>query len=168
MSFLSGMQNEKASKSWPGMREWKNHSASQPQPAFYFSVTLQSISPFLALLSTRDMFPHSTEAVRCPKNPEHKQANISPFGFVSSMSKHTWRGTPGESYAILLWKVTVKTETGLITSHCFLHWTDLAGHGLCIANHQFCKDSKNQTGDQYRKSHVKFNLANKKRLLYSV
>ena len=75
MSFLLGMQNAKASKSWPGMRERKNHSASQPQPAFYFSVTLQSISPFLLLLSTRDMFSHSTQVVRYPKNPNHKLFN---------------------------------------------------------------------------------------------
>lgn len=88
--------------------EQKNHSASQPQPAFYFSVTLQSISPFPALLSTRDMFSHSTGVVWYPNKPNHKQSNIFPFRFPSP-HKHTCMrgassGMPGGSYATLLWK----------------------------------------------------------------
>lgn len=147
MSFLSGMQNAKASKSWPGMREWKNHSASQPQPAFYFSVTLQSISPFLALLSTRGKFFHSTEVVRYPKNPNHKQSSISPFSSCSPWWAYVYEEVHHQEQQVnpmqfCSEKATVKTDTGLVTSHCFLYWTHLASQALCIANHQFCKHSQ--------------------------
>lgn len=142
--------------------EQKNHSASQPQPAFYFSVTLQSISPFPALLSTRDTFSHSTGVIWYPKKPNHKQSNIFPFRFPSP-HKHTHMrgvssGMPGESYAILLWK----TDTGLVTSCCFLYWTYVwSSPLLCSA---LCKHSKNQIRGKYKKSKVKYNLAKMNRL----
>lgn len=170
MSFVLGMQNAKASKSWPSMREWKNHSASQPQLAFYFSVTLQSISPFLAVLSTRGMFSHSTEVVRYPKNPNHKQSNSSPFRFFSPPWAYMYEGVHHQEHQVNSMqfcseKVTVKTDTGLVTSYCFLYGTHLAGQALYSANHQPCEHSKNQTGAKYKKSKVKYNLANMNTLL---
>lgn len=74
--------------------EQKNHSASQPQPAFYFSVTLQSISPFPALLSARDTSSHSTGVAWYPKKPNHKQSNIFPFRSPSPHKHTCMRGAP--------------------------------------------------------------------------
>lgn len=89
VSFLRDMQNGKASKPWPDMREREKQSASQPQPAFYSSVTLQSTSPVRAALPTRHAPPRNS---RASQSNQTAPPNIPQLSFSLTSTRRTPHG----------------------------------------------------------------------------
>lgn len=103
MSILSGMQNAKASKPWPGVRAKEPLSLPTTACFLFFSYTPEHFTISSSVINQRHVLSLYWS---CLVSKKTKPQTVKYFSIQVSFPPQAYTyegsGTPGESYAILL------------------------------------------------------------------